>query len=517
MTGSVKKSQFLAYGNNAIPNEATIDFVYNGVNYKQTYANFISNLGVTGSIVQIGDPLCAPVLDKSGAINGIRNIKGGFGVDASISADDCVEISVNYSFDETGVTIVDDPAAETPVFRSIIPGSGINVSGSAGQVQISLSATPASTKTVVVNQLSDFPSAVLGVITLASDTEYAIRNDISTSDRFVLGNNTVITGSDEEVVNLTYTGVGNMFTGSSVTSKLKNIKITCSSGTFLNFVGSGTEIFQLVDSTVIASTLGTIGGLNGVQLTSVQFNVTTNGFLLTGSNGVMLTTSMLATIAAGTLFDLGTSTFNGISFTDCFSTLNGSSVFLSGAASSANLNTGALGSVHNCRFFGAGTPLSTITVFDLQWQFFINDAIPETHKDALMSMTGNTTATVITVAGTPVLIAGTWVQEHVSQFSTTAAGRITYNGIKDTHFDVTMSFSAEPVSGTNKVIGFYIYLNGTKITASEANATISAGGAKRVTVVWRVSMSTGDYVEAYVENETDTVDVLVSDAVMRVS
>ena len=516
MTGSVKKSNFLSWGDQAIPNSGTIDFVYNGVNYKQTYSNFLGNLGVTGSLAQLGDPTAAPVLDVQGSINGIRNIKGGFGVTAVVSDDDSIEVSVGYSFDETGVELVDDVTASEPVFRSIVAGGGISVSGSSGIIQISASDIPASTKTVVVNQLSDFPAAVLGVITLASDTEYLIRNDISTSSRFVVGNNTVITGADEAVTNLTYTGSGIMFTATSASCTFKNIKLSCTAGTLIDFNGSGSEILQFLNCIILAGTVGTISDFLGMRFEGTQGVITTNGILFAGANGVFLVDASFVTISAGKMFDLDSATFDSVSITDGFYTLNGTSVFLDGAASSANINSGGLGSVHNCRFFGTGTALQTITYLDIRWQFFINDDIGETHSDCLMSLVGNVTATTISAVSTPALIAGAWNEEHAAQFSTTAAGRMTYNGIKPSHKPITMSFTAEPVSGSNKEISFYAVKNGVVINNSEASAVISAGSSRRVTLVWLSALDPGDYIEAYTENETDDIDILVSNAVMRI-
>ena len=517
MTAGTKKSNFLAWGNNTIPDAATFDFVNSNTNYKISFQNLVNNLGVTGSIEQDGAVTGTPILDVQGAVNAIRNLEDGSGIKTSVSAENGATIEHDFIEDTSGVELVVDLAAKQPKFRSLVAGAGINVAATNGTIQIALSGTPASTKTVIVNQISDFPAPVAGVITLDANTEYAVRNDISTTNRFVFGDNTVISGSDDAVVNLEYTGVGDMFTGSNVTAKIKNITITCSSGTFINFTGTGTEIFQTVDAKIVADTLGTMGDIAGIQLTSTQVDVTTDGLVFTGSNGVALISASLDIIDAGTLFDLGTSTFNGISFTDCFVTLNGSSVFLSGLANSGNINTGALGSVHNCRFFGTGTPLNTINDEDIRWQFFINDDIQETHKDALISLSGNLTATTITAVNTPTLIAGTWTEEHGAQFTTDANGRMTYIGVKDTHFDVTCSFSVEPVSGTNKEIGLYVAKNGTEISNSEATANVSAGDPKRVTTIWRLTLSTNDYIEAFVENETDATDILVSDAVQRIS
>lgn len=510
-----KISQFVAQ--TSIPSDAQITYISGGVNYRISLVDFISSIGVTGTIVQEGAVLGTPVLDKAGSVNNIRNLEDGSGVKTSVSPENGITIEHNFIEDTSGVELVVDLTANQPKFRSIQAGSGISVGASNGTIQIALSGIPTTTKTVVVNDINDFPAAVSGVITLEGDTEYAIRNDIATANRFVVGNNTVIDGSDNIVVNLTYTGSGVMFTSLNDSWTLKAITITCSSGTFVDFDGAGVEIFQIRNAKIIADTLGTIDDFAGIHIDDTQMAITTDGFLFGGVNGVLLAEANLATIAAGTLYDLGTATFRGFSVTDAFVTLNGSSVFLGGAASSANITSGNLGSIHNSRFFGAGAPLQTIAVSDIRWEFRINNGISDTNKDCLMSQVSNATATTISVATTPVQIAGTWTEEDAFFFSTDASGTMTYIGEKDIEIDINMSFSSAPVSGSNKSVVFYAAKNGTFIPNSRSFNNISSGDASRTTLLWRISLSPNDTVEAFVANDTDTVNILVTDAVLRLS
>lgn len=509
-----KISNFLAQ--TSLPSDAYITYISGNVNYRISLADFVASLGVTGTIVQDGDPLGTPVLDTAGSINNIRNIEDGPGIKSSVSAQNGIDLEHNFQADIVGAQLVNDLTLSSPTFRSLVAGSGINIAQSGNEIQVTLSATPASTKTVIVNSISDFPAAVSGVITLADDTEYAVRNDITTSNRFVLGDNCVIGGSDNVVITLAYTGSGVMFTSVNKDWTAKDISLSCTSGTFIDFDGTGVEIFQLKNNKITADTFGAIDDFGGAHFDDNQITLTTEGLLFGGTNGVILIESALATIAAGTFFDLGTATFTAFSITDGFYTLNGASVFLDGAASSANINTGGLGSTHNCRFFGAGTPLQTIDVNDIRWQFLINDDIENTHKDAMVHQVGNATNTVIAVTSTPVLLAGTWSEHHAHQFTTDASGRMTYIGVKDIDVDVTMSFSGAPVSGTNKLIAYYAAKNGTYEANSAATNNISAGDVSRSTLVWNISLSTNDYIEAYVANNTDTIDILVTDAVIRI-
>ena len=510
-----KKSLFP--GSTTIPAGATFDFVAPGVNYKILIEDMIAGLGVTGTIVQDGALTGTPVLDTQGSVNNIRNLEDGPGVKASVSPENGITLEHNFTADTGGVPILIDADQIAPKIRSITAGAGINVSSTNGSIQIALSSTPVSTKTVIVTQMSDFPAAVGGVIALDDDTEYAILNDLTTSSRFVLGNNTVLSGSDNAVVSLTYDNTGIMFTSVNKTWKIKGLTINCASGEFVHISGTASNVFQLSDCVVVANTLGEVNGMGGMQIDGVQFQVTTGGFIFSGAIQVALIEDLLTTISAGTMFSLGAAVFNALSFDNNFTTLAAGTTFLSGLAGSGNIAVGGLGTLHNSRFFGSGAALSGIADGDIRWQFFINDTIPDTHQDGMVSLSGNLTATTITAALTPVKIAGTWAVEHQSYFTCDTTGRCTYNGVKDTHVDITASFSGAPVSGTNKLIDFYAALNGSHIPKSGALNNLSAGDISRTTVVWRVTLSPGDYIEVFVENESDATDVLVTDAVLRVS
>lgn len=510
-----KISKFTAQS--SLPSDAQLTYISANTNYRIALADFQSSLGVTGTIVQDGDVLGTPILNKSGSVNNIRNLEPGSGIKTSVSPQNGVTIEHNFTEDTTGVELVVDLTADQPKFRSIQAGAGVNVSASNGTIQIALSGIPASTKTVIVNDINDFPTPVSGVITLEDNTEYAIRNDITTANRFVLGDNCVLSGSDNLVVNLEYTGTGVMFTSVNKNWKANNITFTCSSGTFIDFDGTGTEIFQMGDVRIIADILGTIDDFAGIHFDDTQLNITTDGFTFGGTNGVILLEANLTTIAAGTVYDLGTATFNGFSVTDAFITLNGASVFLDGAASSANITSGNIASVHNCRFFGTGTPVNTIAVGDVRWVFDLNNGIQDSSVDVLMSQVSNATATVIAAVNTPVKLAGTWTEEDAFLFTTDATGKMTYVGEKDIELNVTMSFTIAPVSGTNKKLAVYPALNGSVITNAAGIGVISSAvNSQRVSTTWRLSLTNGDFVEGYAENRTDAVDILVTDAVMRI-
>lgn len=129
-----KKSGFIA--STTIPSGSYLDFVVNGQNLSIKDTDFFAALAVTGAIEQEGNPVGAPVLDKQGSLNAIRNITGGFGINAAIDSYNGIELSTDFSFNETGATLVDDVDAASPVFRSIVSGSGITATGATGTITL---------------------------------------------------------------------------------------------------------------------------------------------------------------------------------------------------------------------------------------------------------------------------------------------------------------------------------------------------------------------------------------------
>ena len=66
---------------------------------------------------------------------------------------------------------------------------------------------------VVVNSIADLPTPVGNVITLASNTLYVQADDIALSTtRLVMGENTVYSGIDSLVVEISYTGTCLLYT-----------------------------------------------------------------------------------------------------------------------------------------------------------------------------------------------------------------------------------------------------------------------------------------------------------------
>ncbi len=516
-----KKSNFPAA--TAIDGSSFLDFFVNGTNFKISKADFIAALGATGTIVQDGAVAGTPVLDVAGSVNNIRNIEDGSGIQSSVSPENGITIEHNFALDTVGVPLSNDFTLASPVFRSLIAGTGIAISGLGDEITIGVSTVPGTAKTVIVNSLDDFPSPVGSVITLEDETEYFLTNDVNVGlNRFVFGNDTVVRGSDSSVITLTYTGTGIMFTAVDAQCRIDKITLSCTNGTLLDISDStNLLLFQMIDMTVSScDVVGTIDGYGAVQINNVAFaNIITNGITFANPIGAFVGQTIIGIIQAGTIFDLGTAVIGGFSLESSLFTLVGAGTFLlDGLTGSGNITSTGLGVAVNNRIGGAGTPLNNISPDDDQWEFALNDDIRDTRTDALISLQGNATETVIAVSGTTVLIAGTWdTSATPSQFTIDANGRATYTGPKDARLPITASVTIEPASGGSITVSACVAINGVVIPNSLRSSTASAGSPTSITVPWQETFEPTDFAEIFVANEDTTVNLIASSAIHRIN
>lgn len=90
---------------------------------------------------------------------------------------------------------------------------------------------------------------------------------------------------------------------------------------------------------------------------------------------------------------------------------------------------------------------------------------------------------------------------------THSSGRLTYTGASTRHFHIASTISAT-AAGNNKLIAFAIGKNGTVDAGSRTPRFVSTGAdVGSLAVHWDLLMSTNDYIEVFVRNETDAVNV----------
>ena len=126
---------------------------------------------------------------------------------------------------------------------------------------------------------------------------------------------------------------------------------------------------------------------------------------------------------------------------------------------------------------------------------------------------GNTLDTVVSAIDTPAKInagGGGWTDVGRSRFNFDSSGRWTYIGKETITKFTILAATVDPVGGGTKDVSIYLAKNGTIIATSRGEASASAGS--QIVSFANIPLATNDYVECFVENNTDAADILVRNA-----
>jgi len=136
--------------------------------------------------------------------------------------------------------------------------------------------------------------------------------------------------------------------------------------------------------------------------------------------------------------------------------------------------------------------------------------------DGLLLLADNATETAITTLLTPVLVSGMWAVQSTHQMDGTAAGRLTYTPAVPAIVNVTVKATIRMASSGNKVVTAFLAKNGV-VVAANGSGTASDSASVEITIPWEIELSKDDYLEVWVSNASDTVNLLVSDAELRIN
>jgi len=374
-----------------------------------------------------------------------------------------------------------------------------------------------------ISKESEFPVQDASTITLEADTNYIITADFSTAKNFIWKTGSSWTSGSIDGPTVTFTGSGTMFTGTNESFYMNNASID---------PGIGNEAFALTDNTTHTSKLlientqvnnclrwGTFDGALLIEVTNSNSPNAVDGCVFVGTNGVIISFSKWAMTSTSATFkgiDLGSATATVLEFQNLFFVAPSGAFGISGLANSGNVPTGRLAMVNNSEFLGGMTDLENISTSDTRWNFRDNNPTADTFADAMLSLNNNATETVISSSSTPVLVLGTWVVEGVSQFTGTVAGRATYNAERVIPSPISITATVSAASGTNKDIKIYLAINGSIVANSGKSNKVGSGDPKNTTVLWQITASEDDFFEIWIENNTDTVNLIVEDAILRI-
>lgn len=369
---------------------------------------------------------------------------------------------------------------------------------------------------IFVNEKSDFPAPVSGVITLANNYTYFITTTIDlTGDRIVAGQNTTIIGGSSENCFLISTGLSasTALISSNYSLPMRNFSIT--HGTAINLDATG-NANQAID-------------WFGVNFT----NCATVGLVKSYSNFIMSDCALLS--SANLTFDGSIGT---VGFVQCL---------FSGIASQTTLNlTSTLTITRRIRItyssfvaFGGATaiyvdPLTTIPVesYILDTVNFSGGAtytggVTYTDNRAFFSdckgivnsseigqayFTNNTTQNVIATAGVFEKIEGVTTPSTINQKFSHTDNRLTYVGGLARSFKVTAAISANSVVTNTVTILTRIAKNRTTIQESESQTTTSSSGRNENFLSQAiVELTTNDFIEIFIANATNANNLLVTE------
>ncbi len=192
-------------------------------------------------------------------------------------------------------------------------------------------------------------------------------------------------------------------------------------------------------------------------------------------------------------------------------------VGITGLVDSGNISTDNLAAVVGGEFTGGLTPITNIAISDIRWDFQSNAGISDSISDALLAFDGNALQTDIEEIDTPVKINAVWVCERESRFTCTTDGRATFIAERNDFFPVDISIGLISVGGTPIDSTTYLAKNGSVIANSGRSLAISGADPRTISIPWQVEMSKDDYLEVFVENNTNgTNDIIAESAILRV-
>ena len=364
-----------------------------------------------------------------------------------------------------------------------------------------------------VDAPGDFGTPVGGVYTLEDNHTYWITNTVDLDGaRLVCGQNTTIRGFSSENCRIKSTGlVGTALITSAYTLPLLNLTIEADVALDLQAVADQALDWNGVNFTDCA-TVGTIANYSNVIWVNCAVlnsaNLTFDGTIGTvGFDGcIFVGLPGQSTIILPATYE-ATRRFRVIY----------SAVVAFGGATGIQVDPTATIPVESLifdtvAFSGGATYISGITSDDNKALWVNNTGIGNSSSTALMTMQGNAAATTVSASGTAYLAAGTTTLDSAvtSKFSMPQSNRLAYDGAINRQFRCTAIITL--TSGNNVQVGNYFAKNGSLILSSETYTTTDGNGRREnVAIQTVVELTAGDYIEVFVENDTNTSNITVSD------
>lgn len=375
----------------------------------------------------------------------------------------------------------------------------------------------------LISQESDFPVQDATTITLESQVHYLTTAAFSTAKSFIVKDAAVLSSSSVGGPILEYTGSGSMFNITDASFFMRFIQISHPNAQGFNFTDTVGGVFSFLSDNVrsMAGTkYGTFNNPSAVLIvTSAGFGVTA-GLTLTGTSISIFSIDKFVLTSSSATFkgiDLGSAVAQTTEMRDMNISAPPGAFGISGLASSANIPAGRLAMINNCEFVGGVASLENITTSDVRWLFRDNTPTSDTIQDALLSFNGSSTETVISIVNTPVIVNAVWACINASHFACTVGGRVTFEGERDTTLPIDVNVGLISAGGGAINVTVYLAKNGSVISDSATTISISGVNQAIVPIPWQETVSENDFYEIFVENNTNTTNIIVESGKLRVA
>lgn len=362
---------------------------------------------------------------------------------------------------------------------------------------------------IIVKSEADLPTAVGGIITLASNSTYEVNGTVTITNKINL-TNSIIKGAGGISDVLHYTpSSGELFTGANGGSIKDLVLAAPTSGAKifnLNALGANQNLVVQSCRILNTHTVGTIKGFGGtVYMHTIAYQNNTNGITFENITNVIINNTLCDNNNRNT-YEKFVGSFNVIQ------KVNGDMITLSANAAVgidiAGITSLVAGELKTVLFNGTGTYVNG--TFSKFWE--VESQGLNTEKDAVASgniYINSTASTSFAGANTPVKAAGTTTAANLFRVSAPANNRLTYNGTKSRKFYVNGMFSITSLSN-NKYYSFYIAKNGVVLPESKQTRKMATGNDQgEMGISCIVELAPGDYIEVWVENNSDATGLTV--------
>lgn len=380
---------------------------------------------------------------------------------------------------------------------------------------------------VQVDDLTDLPAAVGGVITLAADTAYKFTTGLDfLGARIVLSSGTVLLGTSSETAILKSTGLAAATPFISAAhggpNPMQNFRIE-DIGTVFDIdgqSGANAALDWVAVNLVNCGNAGTIRDITNLIVNTSAW-LDCGQLTLDGTIGTVGFFQMLWTVPSG-------SGKTAIRFEPTcvisrrFRYTYGPMVVPAGCVGidvvdrvSTFLDGETMGLLF-ANFSGGGTYLQGATYDDVETIIEATRGLTNSAPSAHFYLTNNATPTPIAVSGTFYKVEGATSEGTYSAKFVFTANRATYAGGFARFFRIAASVAL--TSGNNNNVRMRVAVNGTTLADTNQRAVTGSGGRlESMTTLGTVLLNPGDFVEVWVANDSGTTDITVTDMQVTVS